>query len=462
MKRFAVFAMFWITACGRTAATPAPATDAGTLVVATPAEDASAPAPKAAEVVDAGPPQLDADGNDDPEDFGTGPAPEHGTWEKVGTAPLALTRICDLTPFKGALYAAHANQPLGTDGATITRYQPNAEGKNPFKVAFDWNRPGEPVKGGGAGQGFIRVHAIDGKLFVPDADPPYGGLQLVDYGTEGYVFRSNDDGVFPAARAPHFKPPANVGVLPHAYHVIDVIQYRGAYFASTGSVPPKEPAWRGHSPGALHRANADLSRWIYETDYPYPLRDDGVWRLTYMVRFEDRLYAGIQDYDGKDPHDFVYFAPSREAGNAPLEHEDMHPVTITPRGASGTLRWWVDTKVTPHKLWWLAWTKSGIRLEYTTDGDHWSALELPSDQYGVPTDITRFRDKVVILTDRGLYRLEDDDSVSLIADVPLSKEKTPKSPFEVTDFFCVAPLAVLDNQLYAGGQRGGALYRLAE
>ncbi len=36
-----------------------------------------------------------------------------------------------------------------------------------------------------------------------------------------------------------------------------------------------------------------------------------------------------------------------------------------------------------------------------------------------------------------------------------------KSPFEVSDFFCVAPLAVFKNELYAGGQRGGSLYRLS-
>jgi hypothetical protein len=438
--------------------------------VATTDEDASV---DAVEIADAAaktaeipePPQLDPDGNDDPEDLGHGNAPVQGTWERVGTAPLALTRICDLTPFQGALYAAHANQPLGTDGATITKYAAGS-----FKVAFDWNRPGEPVKGGGAGQGFLRVHAIDGRLFVPDADPPYGGLQLVDWGTEGYVFSSDEKGIFPAARAPHFKPPVNVGVLPHAYHVLDVIKFRGAYFASTGSVPPKEPAWRGHSPGALHRANADRSRWIYETDYPTPLRDDGVWRLTYMVRFKDRLYAGIQDYDGRDPNDFVYFTPK---DTDPIRHEDAHATRITAKGASGTLRWWVDTQSKPHRLYWLAWTKSGIGIWTTTDGDNWKHIEIPPEN-GVPTDVTRFRDAVVVLTTNGLYRLEKDDSQSLIAPVdltPTAKEKKPtpsgttqrgKSPFEITDFFCAAPLAVMDNVLYAGSQRGGSLYRLVE
>lgn len=460
MKRRACFAVILgIAGCGRNAAAPGPAADAGRSTVATPQEDASV---SAVEMTDAGaiaadipePPQLDPDGNDDPEDPGTGSVPTEASWERVGTAPLALTRICDLTPFHGALYAAHAHQPLGTDGATITKYA-----RGTFRVAFDWNRPGEPVKGGGAGQGFVRVHAIDGRLFVPDADPPYGGLKVVDWGTEGYVFSSDEKGIFPAPRAPHFQPPANVGVLPHAYHVLDVIEFRGAYFASTGSVPPKEPAWRGHSPGALHRANADRSRWIYETDYPHPLRDDGVWRLTYLVRFKDRLYAGIQDYDGRDPNDFVYFTPN---GTDPITHEDAHPTRITTQGASGTLRWWVDTHARPHRLYWLAWTKKqGIGIWATTDGDTWTRIEIPPEN-GLPTDITRFRDRVVILTDNGLYRLEDDDSQSLIATVERTKEKKPKSPFEITDFFCTAPLAVMDNVLYAGGQRGGSLYRLVE
>ena len=148
----------------------------------------------------AGQTQIDADGNDDVEDPGTGSAPASGRFEKVGTPPLALTRICDLTAFGDALYAAHANQPLGTDGATITRYRPS-DTKRPFAVAFDWNRPGEPTKGGGAGQGFLRVHDIGGRLFVPDADPPYNGLGLVEYGTEGYVFVSDRTGAFAPPRA---------------------------------------------------------------------------------------------------------------------------------------------------------------------------------------------------------------------------------------------------------------------
>ena len=451
--------------------------------------------------------QLDDDGNDDPEDPGQGSAPAEGRFEKVGTPPLALTRICDLTPFGGALYAAHANQPLGTDGATITRYRKDAA--KPFGVAFDWNRPGEPAKGGGAGQGFLRVHAIGGRLFVADADPPYNGLGLVEYGTEGYVFVSDRDGGFAPPRAPHYRPPgapdlrredggAGAGVLPRAYHVIDVVKFRGGLYASTGSVPPKERAWNGPSPGALHRASDDGSRWTYEVDYPRPWQN-GVWRLTFMVRFRDRLYAGIQDYDGRDPNDYVYFAPSegsgetrsgtgtgtsREAGAAPpalIRQEDARPVKVTRSGAAGTLRWWVDTRVAPARLYWLAWSRdTGVVLRVTTDGDQWAAIALPDDA-GRPTDVTRFRDSVVVLTERGLYKLagaaidgaagvDAQDGVATATATSIARvldgpdggapPKDKKSPFEVSDFFCTAPLAVFDNELYAGGQRGGSLYRL--
>jgi hypothetical protein len=446
--------------------------------------------------------QLDDDGNDDVEDPGQGSAPTSGRFEKVGTPPLALTRICDLTPFGDALYAAHANQPLGTDGATITRYRKDAT--KPFGVAFDWNRPGEPAKGGGGGQGFLRVHAIGGRLFVADADPPYNGLGLVEYGTEGYVFVSDRDGGFAPPRAPHYRPPAapdlstengraGAGVLPRAYHVIDVVKFRGGLYASTGSVPPKERAWSGPSPGALHRASDDGSRWTYEVDYPRPWQN-GVWRLTFMVRFRDRLYAGIQDYDGREPNDYVYFAPTREAragtgtgreaGAAPpalIQQEDAHPVRVTRSGAAGTLRWWVDTRVTPARLYWLAWSRdTGVTLRVTSDGDSWAAIALPDDA-GRPTDVTRFRDSVVVLTERGLYKLTGDavdgaggvdardgvatttaTSIARVLDGPDGgpPPKDKKSPFEVSDFFCVAPLAVFEDELYAGGQRGGSLYRL--
>jgi len=408
--------------------------------------------PAAAATTAPSPTELDPDGNDDPEPEGQGPFPNSGHFERVGRAPVSLRQICDLTPLGDALYAAHSLSPLGADGASISRYRPSNESR-PFATAFDWNRPGEPSKGGGAGQGFLRVRAIDGRLYVPDADPPYNGFGLMDWGTEGYVFVSRSDGTFAYATRPHFRPPGRptregrpgAMVLPRSYHDFDVIRFRGHLLASTGAVPPKEHAWVGPSPGALHVATEDLSHFEYAIDYPKPYVN-GVWRLTYMVRFRDRLYAGIEDYDGKSPDDFVMLTPS--ASQAELRQEDLHGVRVTARGAAQTLRWYASD----HKLYWIAWGRDGTWLRVTTDGDHWSSIAIPEDA-GAPTDITRLRGKLVVLTERALLRLEG-DKVAVLGTI---KEK--KSPFEIRDGLCAAPLSVFQNELYAGGQRNGSLYR---
>ena len=67
----------------------------------------------------------------------------------------------------------------------------------------------------------------------------------------------------------------------------------------------------------------------------------------------------------------------------------------------------------------------------------------------------RFRDAIVVLTERRLLRLGDDGTTTEIARI-----EDKKSPFELNDVFCAAPLAVHKNDLYAGGQRDGALYKL--
>ena len=312
--------------------------------------------------------RIDPDGNDDAAPEGEGPFPVSGHFEKVGRAPLSLRQICDLTPFGDALYAAHSLVPLGADGAAISRYRPT-DASRPFTTAFDWNRPGEPSKGGGAGQGFLRVRAIDGRLYVPDADPPYNGFGLMDWGTEGYVFVSRTDGTFAYATRPHFRPPqrptldgrAGAIVIPRAYHDFDVIHFRGHLVASTGAVPPKQRAWYGPSPGALHVATEDLSHFEYALSYPEPYVD-GVWRLTYMVRFRDRLYAGIQDYDGRSPDDFVVVAPA--PGQSELRQQDLHPVRVTTHGAAQTVRWFTDR----NRLYWIAWGRDGVRLRMTMMG----------------------------------------------------------------------------------------------
>jgi hypothetical protein len=402
---------------------------------------------------------LDPDGDDDlpPEadapDRASALSPGH--FVRVGRAPLALRRICDLTPLGESLFAAHATRPLGLDGATVTRFR--SSGVAPFSVAFDWNRSGEPTKGGGAGQGFLRVHAIGGRLFVPDADPPYNGFGISEPGTEGFVFVSDAAGEFAKARMPGHLPPrapgserAGAAVVPRAYHVIDAIRFRGRLYAATGSVPPGQRAWHGASPGALQVESELGAHFEYVADYPNP-HQDGVWRLTFLVRFRDRLYAGLQDYDQREPNDYVYFAPPRE--QAVITQTDLHAVRATDAGTAQTLRWYADAG----KLYWIAWNREGVALRVTSDGDTWRGVPLPTD-LGPPTDILRFHGALHVLLARGLVRLDDSSAgFSVLATI-----SDKLSPFELDDSFCAAPLGAFQGALYAGGQRDGALYRFQE
>ena len=402
------------------------------------------------------PSQLDVDGDDDPPtEETTGPALQPGHFVRVGRAPLALQRICDLTPFGDALYAAHATRPLGLDGATITRYRPTD--RSPFSVAFDWNRTGEPTKGGGAGQGFLRVHAIGDRLFVTDADPPYNGFGISEPGTEGFMFVSNPSGEFAKARMPGHLPPrppdlsgrAGAVVLPRAYHVLDAIRFRGRLYAATGSVPPGQRAWHGASPAALQVEPEFGARFMYSADYPRPYQP-GVWRFTFLVRFRDRLYAGLQDYDQTESNDYVYFSPARS--KTAIEQDDLHAARVTRTGTAQTLRWYADRG----QLYWIAWSRDGVALRVTSDGDTWQTIALP-EELGPPSDIVRFRDALLVLTTHALVRLGGEGGHTVLARSP-----GKKSPFELNDSFCAAPLAVFDGALYAGGQRDGALFRFQE
>lgn len=409
--------------------------------------------------------QVEPDGDDDPSDTGNGAIPARARFERVGRPPGALRRVCDLTPFGTGLYFVEAFTPLGSDGARVFRYEPGPEA---FRTAFDWSRPGEPARGGAGGQGFLRVHALDGRLVVPDADPPYGGLGAVDPGAEGYVFVSDRAGAFAPPRMPgHRLPPRldlaqdrpGVAVLPRAYHVLDAIRWRGAWIASAGSVPPRARAWRGPSPGALHVADADGARWRFAQSYP-PQADASAWRLTYMVRFRGRLYAGIQDYFGREPNDLVALDPP--AAGAPVTAATLRPLRVTPRGGAHTIRWYADRG----RLWWITLERDGRgHLRYTDDGARWSELPLPDDA-GAPTDLTRWRDGLVLLTSQGLYRLEG-SALTRIAPAPeatvtLRGQRTAVSHFRMDDVFCAAPLGVYRGALYAGSQRDGSLWRLTE
>jgi len=393
-------------------------------------------------------PRIDPDGNDERAEAAI-TLPTKARFAKVGRHWAALGRVCDFVPHGNALLMTHATVPLGLGGATVTRFAPSA--KSSFSLSFDWNRPGEPERGGAGGQGFLRVRQIHGRLWVPDADPPYLGLGT-RASIEGYVFASDAQGRFARAQNPGHRPPAaataergGTVVLPGALHVFDVIQFRGKLYASTGAaIPPKVTATS--SPGTLFVQGASFDVWDVAYTYSGAAQESAV-RLGYMTRFRDRLYVAISPLQGADRNDYLVLSPPKDA--AGLEPPHARAVQITPTGGAHTLRWYTDRG----KLFWITIGADGGELRVTQDGEHWQLLELPAEA-GRPTDVLRAGEQLLVMAERALLRV-DDAELHIVARVEGSK-----SPFAIDDAYCAAPLAVLGGRLYVGGQRRGALYRL--
>jgi hypothetical protein len=157
-----------------------------------------------------------------------------------------------------------------------------------------------------------------------------------------------------------------------------------------------------------------------------------------MVRFRDKLYAGIQEYYPRETNDFVVF-----------DGDKLARKRVTDAGGAETLRWYADRGA----LYWIAIEKDGRGvIRSTRDGEAWTEVELPPNA-GRPADIVRFRDGLVLLTERGLFAF-DPPKLTPIA------TWEDKKLFAVDDIYCAPPLAVYDGDLYAGSQKDGALMRL--
>lgn len=393
-------------------------------------------------------PQLEPDGNDEVAEPEVA-LPEPAHFEPVGRHWAALQRICDFAALDGALYMAHATKPLGLGGASITRYVPEA--KPPFSLAFNWNREGEPERGGAGGQGFLRVRQIEGRLYVPDADPPYLGLGLAT-GIEGYLFASDQHGAFAGARNPGHLPPRpatqerpGAFVLPGVLHGFDVIRFRGKLYASSSAaIPPNGNA--KSSPGTLLTPGAEPGPWQVAFSYAGAPGEDSV-RLSYMTRFRDRLYVAISPLYGFDEHDFLVIAPPRDATS--FSSSDAKAVQVTPGGGAHTLRWFTDRG----RLYWIAIARRGVSLYVSDDGEQFRALALPSEA-GAPSDLLRSGEHLLLLAERGLYELSG-ETFRLRARIT-----DAETPFKVDDGYCAAPLAVFRGNLYAGDQQRGKLWKL--
>lgn len=173
-----------------------------------------------------------------------------------------------------------------------------------------------------------------------------------------------------------------------------------------------------------------------------------------MTRFRGAIYAGIQDYDGREPNDMVVIAPP--VGVTTLAQEHVRALRVTPHGGALTLRWFADRG----RLFWIAREQTGhVALRVSDDGE--SFREIPfADPNERPSDIVRYGDSLAVLAESGLYRLDISNTNASLTRIAESPTVTRGRAFRVNDYFCAPPLAVLHDVLYAGSSQGAALYRL--
>jgi hypothetical protein len=304
------------------------------------------------------------------------------------------------------------------------------------------------------GQGITRLRAIDDRLWATDSDAPlYGGFGLTGAPFEDYVFTSDRDGAF-SPPAPAQGPPANTRVLPLAFHVFDVIRYRGAVVATGGTIARSlledRPLRGTRYPAGVFagRITDDLLTPRFTLGEGEPV---GVVRGTYMHRFGGRLYIGLHNNERRVRWDLAVLTGD------PLDPATPDPVLarVTPDGG------WLTRRMASAggALYWIA---SGYRrdsrggaLFASADGRAFTRVALPANA-GAPQDMAVVGDVRYLLTTAGLYRAgpADGERYTRIAAAP------PGDPFGAFDSFCSAPLAGYADALWAGSTRDGAVYRV--
>jgi hypothetical protein len=447
-RALAAFAVLALAACagapkpGATEAPTAPAPSAPGAAIPLLADVTLPPvsgAPDPDGVDDGGPFTLDAFPANAALVFEASPAPP----------PPAHPRVCDLRGLAGGLFVSHAEHPIDEDGARIHRYDPKTR---TWTLAFDWDRgtaPGDVA--GVGGQGLTRLRIEDGRLVATDSDAPMlGGFHFTMAGFEGYLFVSDAQGVF-SPLGPDSAPPADAIVIPFAFHVFDVIHFRGALVASggTASLTRESNERAGPYPGAIYAGRPGASTMLPR--FALGTAGAGVQRVTYLARFGGRLYMGFQNNERRARYDLAVLS------GAPDDVHTAPPVLARVTEDGG----WLTRRLAAGDgtLYWIAAGYGGrdarpATLYASRDGRRFARVALPEGA-GDPQDLVVVGTTRWLLTTRGLLRADDaSDHFGRVADAPEG------DPFGAYDAFCSAPLTVFAGRLWAGSTRDGRVFSL--
>lgn len=287
------------------------------------------------------------------------------------TLPATHPQAGDLCSAGDALYVAASTNVLTTNGQGIYSLTPDGR-LSPVLVR--------------KGQGFLRVHTIADRVFVPDADAPL---------TASVIFRLNLDG-FVYSFDPHTPDAVRREVIPHVYHVFDTAPLGGRIYAAGGAYAEGDlPYHTKRNPAALYLREAEEKPWRRVLEYPEVPQGSttGVVRFTFLHPLPNgTLLAGLTDWSGT------------VGGNGAVLIEGLpdHPTVRRVTGVDGSPLRWISWK---GRIYVIAERNGITRLACSTDGGLTFAPATAAPP--LPQSLAVTDDVLILLADGTLYRSDD-------------------------------------------------------
>ena len=323
--------------------------------------------------------------------------PLRGRLVPLGAPPGGYEVVTDLAARPDRLYLAVSRQPLGRFGAAV------------FSTVD--GRHFEPVVVDDRSQGFLRLRWIDGRLFVPDADPrgrAPGRIWVVEPGASPRATRVDE-----------------------AVHTYDVARLGRTLVASGGLLDG--------SGGLFAAAEPTRGPWRPVVRTPYS-------RLKFLVAWGGRLFAAKRQVGGGV--DLVAFRPP-PGSHAP------EPLDVV-AGEASTFRFHAASD---GRLYWSAFSAGALRTLATRDGRRFSAV--PGLDGRFVSDFAELRGRLFALADAGLFVRGRGGRFERVAPAPeadafgLVRTRSGAANADAT-----GSLEAFAGTLWCGGTRGARLYRL--
>jgi hypothetical protein len=305
-------------------------------------------------------------------------------WTPRAKLPPQHPQACDLASTPAGLFVAASTHALEENGAGLYRLSKGAP-----EAVLRWN-----------GQGFLRVHSYGERLFVPDADAPFGAAFFVRFDVDGYVFTLD----------PTHPERYTREVIPAVYHVFDTALLEGRVYASSGAYVPGDMPYRAsRAPAALFVAEAPGKPWRRILTLPEVAKgtETGVVRFTFLQALDKgALLAGLTDWSATQGGD----------GAMRIEGLPDAPRAERVQGLPGeVVRWarWRGNVFAITSVW-------GQKMLYIShdEGRSFSALSPVSDGNRLtdPQSMVATENALYVLADGFLFRSQDGETFTRLTE----------------------------------------------